>query len=64
MATMANEPKQARKKRPDAGKRQNAQGEHEGAAHSPEGFDVMNPQKQGLGEGKPGRRSKAASGDR
>lgn len=47
---MANEPKQAREKRPDPGERRNAQGDHEGSAHRPEEFDVMNPAKQGLGD--------------
>ena len=56
---MANKPEHARKKRADPGQRQNAQGDHEGSPHSPEEFDVMNPQKQGLGEGKPERPPKA-----
>lgn len=37
--------KKAASKRADPGKRQNAQGDHAGAPHSPEEFDVMNPQK-------------------
>jgi len=45
---MPNEPKPAREKRTDPGPRQNAQGDHEGSAHSPDEFDTMNPQKQGL----------------
>lgn len=61
---MANEPKHAEEKRSEPGRRQNAQGDHEGSAHSPEEFDVMNPQKQGLGEGKRFRRPKETSDDR
>lgn len=47
---MPNEPKHAKEKRPPTPDRQNAQGDHEGSEHSPDEFDVMNPQKQGLGE--------------
>ena len=47
---MANEPKHAKEKRTAPAHRQNAQGDHEGSAHTPDEFDVMNPQKQGLGE--------------
>ncbi|TGD63980.1 hypothetical protein EYC08_11095 [Tabrizicola sp. WMC-M-20] len=48
---MPNEPKAAKQKRPPPPDRQNAQGDHEGSAHSPDEFDVMNPQKQGVGDG-------------
>ncbi|WP_209427960.1 hypothetical protein [Pararhodobacter sp. SW119] len=61
---MANNPKPAKEKRPDPGQRQNAQGDHAGSAHSPEEFDVMNPQKQGLGEKKSGHTQKKPSNDR
>ena len=50
---MANEPKHASEKRTAPAHRQNAQGDHEGSAHTPDEFDVMNPQKQGLGDQKP-----------
>ncbi len=50
---MPNEPKHAKEKRVEPEKRQNAQGDHEGSAHSPDEFDALNPQKQGLGDGKP-----------
>ena len=50
---MANDPKAAKEKRAEPLKRQNAQGDHEGSAHTPDEFDVMNPQKQGLGDKKP-----------
>lgn len=53
---MANRPKAAREKRSDPPKRQNAQGDHEGSAHSPEEFDVMNPQKQGRGDEQGGKK--------
>ncbi len=46
---MANEPKHAKEKRAEPEKRQNSQLDHEGSAHTPDEFDVMNPQKQGLG---------------
>jgi hypothetical protein len=52
---MPNEPKHAKEKRAPTPDRQNAQGDHEGSAHSPDEFDVMNPQKQGLGEKKTDR---------
>lgn len=54
---MANEPKHAKEKRPPTPERQNAQGDEEGSAHTPDEFDVMNPQKQGLGDKKPDRLS-------
>ncbi|MFN3844892.1 MAG: hypothetical protein ACK4RZ_03585 [Paracoccaceae bacterium] len=46
MITMPNEPGHAKEKRAPHTRRQNAQGDHEGSAHDPEEFDVMNPQKQ------------------
>lgn len=45
---MPNDPKSAKEKRTDPGPRQNAQGDHEGSAHTPDKFDVMNPQMQDL----------------
>ena len=42
---MPNEPKHGKEKRTPPDKRQNAQGDHEGSAHTPDEFDVMNPQK-------------------
>ncbi len=47
---MPNEPTPASKKRtpPD---RQNAQGDHEGSAHTPDAFDSMNPARQNAPEG-------------
>lgn len=53
---MPNKPKSAKEKRPEPASRQNAQGDHEGAAHSPEEFDVMNPEKQGHGKTRPRKR--------
>lgn len=44
---MPNEPKPAKEKSTTPAKRQNAQGDHEGSAHGPHEFDVMNPAKQG-----------------
>ena len=52
---MANEPKPAKEKRTDPGRRQNSQGDAEGSPHSPDKFDVMNPQKQGLGDRPPAK---------
>ncbi|MFU8862351.1 MAG: hypothetical protein ACNA7O_00450 [Rhodobacterales bacterium] len=43
---MPNEPKNAKEKRNEPEERHNAQGDHEGAAHNPEEFEVMTPQKQ------------------
>lgn len=43
---MANESKQAKERRAEPKRRQNAQDDHEGSAHDPAEFDVMNPQKQ------------------
>ncbi len=54
---MPNEPRHAKEKRAPTPDRQNAQVDHEGSAHSPDEFDVMNPQKQGLGEKKTDRTS-------
>lgn len=54
---MPNEPKHAKEKRAPTPDRQNAQGDHEGSAHSPDEFDVMNPQKQGIGDKKADRAS-------
>jgi len=50
---MADDPIYAKEKRSKPAYRQNAQGDHEGSAHTPDEFDVMNPQKQGLGDRKP-----------
>ena len=61
---MANEPKYAKEKRTPPNKRQNAQGDHEGSAHNPDEFDVMNPQKQGLGDEKAAERSSKSSVER
>ena len=55
---MPNEPKHTKEKRSQPAKLQNVQGDHEGSAHTPDEFDVMNPQKQGLGERKAVRRSR------
>ncbi len=44
--TMPNEPKPAAEKRPRTERRENDQGDHEGSAHTPDEFDVMNPEKQ------------------
>ncbi len=52
---MPNEPKHAKEKRTEPTERQNAQGDHEGSAHTPDEFDVMNPKKQKVGAGKNGR---------
>lgn len=46
------------------GRRENAQGEHEGSRHDPEEFDVMNPQKQGIGTQRKGPGSKKPSQDK
>ena len=43
---MAVNPKPAKEKRGTTPDRQNAQSDHEGSAHDPEEFDVMNPAKQ------------------
>ncbi len=61
---MPNEPKHARGKRTPPERRQNAQGDHEGAAHQPGEFDAMNPQMQGLGTPKNVRRPTEPSNDR
>lgn len=55
---MPNESKPAREKRTPPAHRQNAQGDHEGSAHSPEAFDRMNPQEQGDGMRTPNDRAK------
>ncbi len=47
---MANDPKKANQKR-DKTKTENDQAEHEGSAHDPSEFDVMNPARpKGKGE--------------
>ena len=51
---MANKPKHAKEKRAEPEKRQNAQGDHEGSAHTPDEFDALNPKKQGPGKEKAG----------
>jgi len=61
---MANDPKAAREMRDAPEKRQNAQGDHEGSAHSPDEFKVTKQNKPGTGEGKPSRRPEAPSDDR
>lgn len=58
---MANDPKHAKEKRADPGQRRNAQGDHEGSAHSPDEFDAKNPQKQVQRAGKRGDREKNRS---
>lgn len=50
---MPNEPEHAKEKRAEPEKRQNAQGDHEGSAHTPDEFDIMNPRKQEIGDEKP-----------
>lgn len=54
---MPNKPKHVKEKRAPTPHRQNAQGDHEGSAHSPDEFDAMNPQKQGFGDKKADRPS-------
>lgn len=61
---MANEPRHAKEKRPETGQRQNAQGDHEGSAHSPDEFAVMNPQTSGSGAKKPVKPAADPKGDR
>jgi hypothetical protein len=52
-------PDTAREKLSEPGRRENAQNDHAGTRHSPDEFDTMNPQKQGLSDvrpsGKPGK---------
>lgn len=43
---MPNEPKPAKEKRTDPGRRQNAQGDHEGSPHDPEEFLGTNLENQ------------------
>lgn len=43
---MPNQPDAAKEKRSEPQRRPNAQGDHEGSAHTPDEFDAMNPQKQ------------------
>jgi hypothetical protein len=64
MMTMANETKPAKEKRPEPGRRQNAQGDHEGSPHNPDAFDALNPNKQGLREVRQIQRPKEATDDR
>lgn len=47
---MPNEPQHAKEKRTEPEQRRNAQGDHEGSAHTPQEFDTMNPEQQGLGD--------------
>ena len=54
---MPNEPKPAKEKRTEPDRRQNAQGDHEGSAHTPDEFDAMNPAKQVPAPSKTGNRS-------
>jgi len=61
---MPNKPTHAKEKRSHTRPRQNAQGDHEGSAHIPVEFDVMNPQKQGLGEEKQVRKPTPPSNNR
>lgn len=58
---MPNEPKHAKEKRAEPGPRRNAKGDHEGSAHNPEEFDVLNPEKQGVGGEKPQQNSQRRS---
>lgn len=46
---MPNEPEYAKEKLADPGLRRNAQGHHEGSAHTSDEFDAKNAQKKGLG---------------
>jgi hypothetical protein len=62
--TMPNNAEHSKEKRADPGSRRNAQGDHAGSAHSPDEFDVMNPQKQDLGPKKPTKPPKESKGDR
>ena len=50
---MANKPGHAKEKRAEPEKRRNAQGDHEGSAHTPDEFDALNPKKQGPDESAP-----------
>lgn len=50
---MPNESKKASEKRSGQERRQNAQGDHEGSAHTPDEFDTINPQKQSLADKNP-----------
>lgn len=53
---MPNEPERAKEKRDDPGLRRNAQGDHEGSAHTSDEFDAKNPQKQAFSTKKPAKR--------
>jgi hypothetical protein len=54
---MAIEPRSAKEKRSEPPRRQNAQGDHEGGAHSPAEYDAVNPQTQtGQAGAEPGGR--------
>jgi hypothetical protein len=63
MMMMANENKPVKEMSSEPGRRQNAQGDHEGSAHSPDEFDALNPQKQGLRERRKIRRPKETTDD-
>lgn len=49
-------PNPAWDKKSEPGRRENAQNDHAGTKHSPDEFDTMNPQKQGVGDGQPPRK--------
>lgn len=61
---MPNEPTYAKEKRSDPGLRPNAKGDHEGSAHRPEEFGIVNPQKQIAEKSKSGKPPANSSGDR
>lgn len=61
---MPNEPKHAKEKRSEPAARQNAQGDHEGSAHTPDEFDAINPQKQGSDKNKTTERTRTRSPSR
>ena len=60
---MPNEPGKAREKRDVPKERKNAQDDHEGSAHTPDEFDVMNPARQKSGS-KPQTAPKPPAKDR
>ena len=61
---MTDDPKHKGEKPPTPGEKHNAQGDHEGVAHSPEEFDAMNPQKQVPTAGMPEVQPKSRPGIR
>ena len=62
--TMPNESTYAKEKRSDPGPRQNAKGDHEGSAHRPEEFAIVNPQKQAVEKPKTDIPPANSTGDR